>query len=341
MTLYDDDALDDRDGPFDADAAPFTMAPPDPRAILAHVLHHLTAAFVTDADGALDATLATFAILLAKWLSKPYGLRVLLIGPTGAGKTRLLHCIREMTRVPTTILPITQMAESTWSGLQLGETVRTLFPDLFTTRGPSLRIAAPASLITRPCCLLLDEADKLALCTPNNEPLDGAARAWRVGRQQTLLAFADPLGEVPTKLDDVDGTVRWSLATSIVIAAGAFPMLDFSTEITPASLLRVGFSPELIDRLGVVLVLPQPSSAARRQVANVAAAEMRDFARALDIDVQGVDDFIAALPAPGCSTAPYVGIRGMRHHVERRIADAIAGAVAQSASVARVDADPT
>lgn len=338
MTLYDEDVFDDFDRPCDDDAAALTSAPPEPRAVLAHVLQHLTAAFTTDADGALDATLATLAILLSKWICKPYALRVLLIGPTGAGKTRLLQCISEMTRVPATILPVTQMAESSWSGLQLGETVRTLFPYLFTTLGANHRITAPSNVITQPCCLLLDEADKLALVTPNNEPLDGAARAWRVGRQQTILAFSDPLGAVPIRLDDVDGTVRWSLGKSIVISAGAFPMLDHSTEITPASLLRVGFSPEMIDRLGVVLVLPQPSAAARLQVASVAANEMLDFARTLDIDVKGIDEFIATLPTPGSSTAPFVGIRGMRGHVERRVADAIAVAVARSESVARMNA---
>jgi hypothetical protein len=337
MTLHDDDVFDDFDGPCHDDAAPVTYAPPEPRAVLAHVLQHLTAAFTTDADGILDATLATLAILISKWICKPYALRVLLIGPTGAGKTRLLQCISEMTRVPSTILPVTQMAESSWSGLQLGETVRTLFPELFTTRGTNHRITAPTSVITRPCCLLLDEADKLATVTPNNEPLDGAARAWRVGRQQTILAFTDPLSVVPAKLDDVDGTVRWSLAKSIVIAAGAFPMLDHTTGITPTSLLRVGFSPEMIDRLGVVFVLPQPSAAARLQIAGVAATEMLDFAHALDINVQGIDDFIATLPAPDCGTAPYVGIRGLRHYVERRVADAIAAAVARSESVVRLD----
>ena len=338
MHLHDDEALDDLDAPFTHHAAPTALTSPEPRAALAHVLQHLTSAFVGDAGGPLDDALTTLAILIAKWMCHPYALRLLLVGQTGVGKTRLLHTIAAITGVPATVLPITQVAESSWSGLQLGEVARTLHPEMFTTRGLSGRIIAPVEAIRRPCCLLLDEIDKLALVTPDRQPLDGAARAWRLGRQQTLLACLDPLSELPMRLDDVDGVVRLSLAQAIVVGAGAFPMFAPTEAVTPSGLVRVGFTAELVDRLGVILTLPQPSAAARHQLAAVAATEMLDFARSLDVDVQGLDALITSLPAPGADGAAYIGVRGLRHHVERRIADAIGRAIAGSETVARLDA---
>lgn len=311
----------------------------DARTILAHVLQHLTRAFVGDGGGILDDALTTVALLIAKWMYQPYALRMVITGPTGAGKTRLLHAICEMTGVPGTILPVTQVAEATWAGLQLGDATRALFPELFRDRGPSGRIIAPASVITRPCCLLIDEVDKLALVGPDSRPLDGAARAWRTGRQQSLLAALDPLSELPTRHDDVDGVVRWSLRTSMVLCAGAFGMLSHDAPMTPSLLASVGLSDELLDRMGSVVSLPQPSAEARRHLASASVDDMLDFALALDVEIEGVDELVANLPAPGAPDAPYRGVRGLRHHVERRMANSIAAAVARSESVARLTPD--
>lgn len=337
MDPYNDDALDAFQAPITQDAGLMPPAPSDARTVLAHVLQHLTTAFVGDAGGALDTTLTTLAILITKFMCGAFPLRILLVGGTGTGKTRLLHTIAAITGLPSTILPVTQVAESSWAGLQLGEVARTLHPDLFTRRGPSGRIIAPEDVIRRPCCLLLDEIDKLSLVTPDRQPMDGAARAWRLGRQQTLLACLDPLSELPTRLEDVDGVVRLSLANSIVMSAGAFAMFGPTEVVTPVGLVGTGYTPELVDRLGVVLTMPQPSAAARHQIASVSAADMLAFARTLDVDVQGVDALLAHMPAPGAPGADYVGIRGMRHEVERVIADAIATAIARSESLVRVD----
>jgi len=338
MPQYDDDPMDEHLAlPFAAEPhAPTSVLPADPRAVLAHVLQHLTTTFTSDDGGPLDRVLTTVAVLVTRWICHPFPLRMVIAGRSGVGKTRLLHAICEMTQVPGTILPVTQMAESSWHGLQLGEAVRTLFPDQFIARGINGRILGPSGVITQPCCLLIDEFDKLALVAPDGQPLDGAARAWRVGRQQTLLAALDPLSVVPTRLDDVDRAVTWSLAHSIVICAGAFSMFGADEVITPAKLAQIGIADELIDRAGVILTLPQPSAAARRQLATVAVDDMLAFACELDIEVRGIDSLLASLPAPGAADAPFRGVRGMRHHVERVIADAIATAIARSASVAYV-----
>lgn len=251
MTLHDPEANFEFDPLVDPSAdeeLPFlTHSPAEPRAVLARVLGHLANTFVGDDGGPLDAALTTVALLLTRWLCCPFPLRFVVAGGTGTGKTRLLHAISTIARVPAAIVPVTQLAESTWQGLQLGDSVRTLFPEEFTRRGGSGRIIAPTGVL-RPCCLMIDEVDKLAL-TFDGQPLDGAARAWRLGRQQTLLTALDPLSEVLTRFEDVDGVVRWSTGSSIVVVAGAFPQFAPTEAITAAALQRIGFLAEFCDRV--------------------------------------------------------------------------------------------
>ncbi len=342
MTLHDPEANFEFDPLVDPSAdegLPFlSHTPPEPRAVLARVLTHLTDAFVGDDGGPLDRALTTVALLLTKWLMCPFALRFVLAGGTGTGKSRLLHSITAITRVPATIVPVTQLAESTWQGMQLGDAVRALFPDEFTRRGANGKIIAPPNVIRRPCCLLLDEADKLSTVVGvDHQPLDGVARAWRIGRQQTLLTALDPLSEVLTRFEDVDGVVRWGLGSSIVVVAGAFPQFAPTEVITAVALERIGYISEFCDTVGVVLQLPPVNAAARRQIATVAADDMLRFARQLDIEVRGVDALVASLPAPGEPSASYLGVRGLKHHVEHRLVQAIAGAIARSESVANVD----
>lgn len=340
MTTHEHDATEPFDpfqDPSADDELPFlTHTPPEPRAVLARVLTHLTDAFVGDDGGPLDTALTTVALLLTKWMICPFALRFVLAGSTGSGKSRLLHSISAITRVPATIVPVTQLAESTWQGMQLGDAVRVLFPDEFTRRGANGKIIAPPHVIRRPCCLLFDEVDKLAT-TVDGQPFDGVSRAWRLGRQQTLLTALDPLSEVLTRFDDVEGVVRWGLGSSIVAVAGAFPQFAPTEVITAAALGRIGYISEFCDRVGVVLQLPPVNAAARRQLATVAADDMLRFARQFDIEVHGVDALISRLPAPGEPGAGYFGVRGLKHHVEHRLVQAIAGAIARSESVVNVD----
>lgn len=339
MTLNDPEAnfaFDPLVDPSADDELPFlTHTPAEPRVVLARVLAHLADTFVGDDGGPLDTALATVSLMLTKWLCCPFPLRFVLAGGTGTGKTRLLHAISAIARVPAAIVPVTQLAESTWQGLQLGDCVRTLFPEEFTRRGGSGRIIAPAGVLRRPCCLLFDEGDKLALSF-DGQPLDGAARAWRLGRQQTLLTALDPLSEILTRFEDVDGVVRWSLASSIVVVAGAFTQFASTEPITAAALQRIGYVAEFCDRVGVVLRLPPANANARRQLATVAADDMLRFARGLGIEVHGVDALVTRLPEPGTPEAQYVGVRGLKHFVEHRIVGAIAAAVARSESVAHL-----
>lgn len=176
--------------PFDSgsddDAFP-PLPPPEPRAVLAHLLQALAAAFGPAAEGAVDRTLTQLALRRTQFVLEPYPLRALVVGPTGAGKIRLLRVLADAMRLPAAVIPVTDLSETGWRGPQVGEVCRGLFRDLFVRDGDlPRRIVVPGGVITRPCLLLLDEIDKLALVTHDGTRFDGTAAA--ASRQAAVTA---------------------------------------------------------------------------------------------------------------------------------------------------------
>jgi len=302
----------------------------DPRATLASILHRLSGAFSTDADGRLDRALAQLALYLTKWLDEPYPLRLCIVGPTGSGKTHLLNVVASIVRLPSIIIPVTDLAETNWRGPQIGDACRILHPSLFTTYGEGRKLVVPTATVTKASVLMLDEIDKIATVAHDGSEYDGPASATRIGRQQSLLAVLDPLSDVLVDYDDAQHAFRWSLKNSVVICAGAFAMLPDSSLATPADLVRVGLSPEFVDRMGPILSLPSPSAATRSVLARSMATEAMRFASRLGVTVTGIDALVASLPAPG-PHAPYIGVRGLQHYVEQQVFNGIADALTRNA----------
>ena len=85
---------------------------------------------------------------------------------------------------------------------------------------------------------------------------------------------------------------------------------------------------ELVDRMGVVITLPAPSSSVRASLARGALADVDAFANRLDVHVTGVDEFVRTLPPPGPG-APYIGTRGLVHYVTQRMTAAVAEAMVE------------
>ncbi len=321
--------LDDADEASSAPASdvPLIAAGADPRDILQHMLATLTAEFPSDAGGPLDTTLTYLALQLTRFVATPFGMRALLIGPSGAGKTHLLDVLTRLTGVPSIIIPITDVAETSWSGTQLGDACRALHPELFRNGDGSGWPTVPRHLVDRPSIVCLDEIDKLALMPVHGVRLDAAAAAWRIGRQQSLLPLLDVRSAMMVRAEDVKASFRWSLGRSLVRCSGAFSMLPATHAATPRALLDVGFMPELVDRMGPMLHLPTPSMIALTARSQRAVAETLALATSLGVTVHGVPEFLRGLIAPG-GDAPYVGPRGMTHFLEHHVLACVAAALA-------------
>ena len=316
-------------GPTDL-ALPHAAAS-DPRATLAHILERLSAAFSTDADGRLDRTLAVLALSLTRYLHGAYPLRVTLVGPTGARKSMLLNVIASIVRLPGIVIPVTDIAETNWKGAQLGEACRMLHPHLFQRDEKSRRVSVPTMTVTERSVILLDEIDKIATTAHDGTRLEGSAAAARIGVQQCLLALLDPMGELLVQFEDASRPFRWSCKRSVIVCAGAFTMVPDTNQMSAADLVRVGLSPEIVDRMGPIIAMPAPSHTTRAHLARTALHDVERFAASLGVGLTGVDGFLATLPAPG-PEAPYVGVRGLRHHVEQHVLASVAEALTQNVS---------
>lgn len=309
---------------------PLPSAESDPRATLARILEAFAESFGAEAGAQVDAVLTRVALMLTQYAHGVRGLRFTITGPTGAGKTRLLHVISSVLGVPSVILPVVDVAETGWKGAQIGDVCRILHPHLFRRHeSRAHRVDVPTQLVALPAVLMLDELDKLATApTIDGGRLDGSAMASRLGRMQSLLPVLDPLSTMLVQSDDASIPFRWSLRNAVVLCSGAFMQLPQDRPHSPADLVRVGLLPELVDRIGPVMTLPSPSAATRRTLAFGAVQDIAEFAETLGVRITGVDAFVATLPAPGFSHH-YVSIRGFMDFVRQRMLAAVAEALAQ------------
>jgi len=301
----------------------------DVRETLAHILEGLAAAFQTDADGRLDRALAVLALSLTQYLHFPSALRLTVLGATGSGKTHLLKTIASLVNLPTVIIPVTDMAETAWRGAQFGDACRMLHPHLFERAAHAHRTSVPTSTVDLASIVMLDEVDKLCTVAHDGTRLEGTAAAARIGKMQSLLPFLDPVSEMVVHYDDGSQPFRWSLKRSVVVCAGAFAMLQAQDTVSSSDLVRVGLSSELVDRMGPIIRLPPPGANARAYLAHRRVANVRFFASLFGVSITGVDAFVGSLPAPG-SDAPFIGVRGLQHHVEQRMLAALAAALTEN-----------
>lgn len=301
----------------------------DVRETLAHILEGLAAAFQTDADGRLDRALAVLALSLTQYLHFPSALRLTVLGATGSGKTHLLKTIASLVNLPAVIIPVTDMAETAWRGAQFGDACRMLHPHLFECAAHAHRITVPTGTVDLASIVMLDEVDKLCTVAHDGTRLEGTAAAARIGKMQSLLPVLDPLSEIVVHYDDGSQPFRWSLKRSVVVCAGAFAMLQAQDTVSSSDLVRVGLSGELVDRMGPIIRLPPPGVNARAYLAHRRVASVQFFASLFDVSITGVDALVRALPAPG-PHAPFVGVRGLQHHVEQRMLNALAAALTKN-----------
>jgi len=333
--FHDDDMLPD----VPTALAPSVLTAPgslvsaaaDPRDTLARILEAFANAFGANAGAQADAVLTQLAMLLTQYTHGVFPLRLVITGPTGSGKTRLLHTIASVLKVPGVVIPVTDLSETGWRGAQVGDICRLLHPEHFRSDGLSRKVTVPTQRVELPAVILLDEIDKLAL-THAAGRFDGTAAAARLGKQMSLLPVLYPLSDLLVQSDDSSLPFRWSLQSAVILCSGAFMQLPQDRRHTAADLCSVGFLPELVERMGPVLTLPSPSAATRAMLARSAVHDVEAFAESFGVRIDGIDGYLATLEAPGV-TPHYLGVRGLMAFVRQRMLAAVAEAIAQQRTV--------
>lgn len=266
--------------------------------------------------------------------SAPFGKQhILLMGPTGSGKTYLIRLIAELLGVPWTFVAATSLVQTGYVGTRIETAVGTLYQ----AAGRERR-AAERGII------LIDEIDKIAASSPSSGP-DVSGE----GVQQALLSVLD--GRVVQvsaggSADYVMGEV--DTASILFVCAGAFVGLDeqarrrrrgeagIGFDARPGAaardddalpgtedLVRFGFIPELVGRFATVsstraLTVDDLVSVLESAEESALPRQRRLF------EVHGIDlDFtpgaLRAVAEEACALG--TGARGLNRAVLRSLAD--------------------
>lgn len=200
---------------------------------------------------------------------------VLLIGPSGTGKTLLARTISELLQVPFAMCDATSLTEAGY----VGEDVESILQRLLDSAGGN---------VTKAECgiVFLDEADKLARrSTP-----EGTRDIGGEGVQQALLKMLEgtilPVASPKRAIGSAKEKVEFNTANLLFILSGAFtgledivkfrlqarsmgfidpksrninlapsPKSGWSREVGPSDLTEYGLIPEFIGRVPIIAVL--------------------------------------------------------------------------------------
>ncbi len=193
---------------------------------------------------------------------------VLLLGPTGSGKTLLVETLAHGLEVPFALADATRFTEAGYAGADVEEILR----DLLTAAGGDVRLAERG-------IVYVDEVDKIARRETSGRDVSGE------GVQQALLKLLEGRSvELPPDRTCVHDLEPVTLDTTDVLflCGGAFAGLEsivsagvrsrtigFETglatdgedaseilwEVSPQALVQFGMIPELVGRLPVVVAL--------------------------------------------------------------------------------------
>src|SRR2546425_4388125 len=194
---------------------------------------------------------------------------VLLMGPTGSGKTHIARKLADLLEVPFTVVDATEYTEAGY----YGKDVEVMVAELLFKSGHSIDA-------TQRGIIFIDEIDKIARRTGGARTGAGSRDIGGEGVQQALLKILE--GEkifVPLNV-----TAHWNkydyveidISNILFICAGSFSDMEVTTdskpigffgeeappqrEISSEDLVKYGFLPELMGRLPVRVQLESLSA---------------------------------------------------------------------------------
>lgn len=187
---------------------------------------------------------------------------ILMIGPTGCGKTHMIRTLANILDVPVAIAVATTLTEAGY----IGESVDSVIEKLYFAAGKDIKR-------TETGIIFIDEIDKLA---PSSN--GSTRRVGQAGVQQALLAMLEGTKvTIGNKYGMFKDTVDIDTSKILFICGGAFPHLetivksrlgnsspqeynsDYTTDdnimfnVTNEDLLEFGLIPELLGRLPVIV----------------------------------------------------------------------------------------
>lgn len=184
--------------------------------------------------------------------------RLLIVAPSGSGKTSLAVALAKAIDLPRVVWDVGSSSEPGWSGVDLGD----VMADLLHTAGGDLEAAADGIVI-------LDEMHHMAVGEAT-----GVSREHRRGQQKSLLALAGAGLPVRFHVESDRGrVVSINPARLMIVGCGVFP--GAGPNPGPGDLIRLGIMPELASRFSTIIGL-QPLS-----IDQLAAVITRDVEAAI------------------------------------------------------------
>lgn len=232
-----------------------------------HELYHAIRAKLAERVVGHERALRRLALAGLQHMLGVPGQRLVLVGPTGCGKTTMCEALADALEVPSVHVDVAELAETNWRGRDLLDWIATLHD---RADGDERRM--------RRALVVLDEIDKAGVGDH-----DRASWSYRRGKQESLLSLLG--GGTVSYGDARDQRSRsWSAREALVVGAGVFDGLPLG-EVSPGELIAWGLMPELASRLGSVLRLEPPGL---EDVREILWRELRPLAvscEALDLEL--------------------------------------------------------
>ncbi|GAA2820316.1 ATP-dependent Clp protease ATP-binding subunit ClpX [Nonomuraea rubra] len=239
---------------------------------------------------------------------------ILLVGPTGSGKTHLVRTLARLLDVPFAVADATALTEAGY----VGEDVESMLLALVEAAGHDLARAGTG-------IVYIDEIDKLARKGENPSITRDVSGE---GVQQALLKILEgTVAGVPPqggRKHPHQDLIQLDTTNVLFIAGGAFdgldriverrlarggagfgatprsgPAGDVPAQVMPQDLVRYGFIPEFVGRVPVVATLSPPDREALiRILTEPRDAIVKQYRRLLELDgveLEFTDDAVAAV----------------------------------------------